>query len=171
MASGLNSVHLFLLLLAVERCLELRIARRNAARVLALGGREYDAAFTRLIVLFHVSWFAAFALEAFFGGNGPAVSPVWPAAAFLVLQILRYWCIVSLDGYWNTKIIALPGGPLVRKGPYRFLKHPNYVVVLVEIFLYPALFGCWATAVLFGIANIFILRRRIRQEDMALGRQ
>jgi methyltransferase len=164
----LNWIHIFLLVLAAERGLELFLARRNQILMRNSGGIEYGAAFSKVIVIFHTCWFAAFALEASIRGAVPPVSPEAPALAFLFLQSGRYWCIASLGKFWNIRIIVLPSAKLVRTGPYRWLKHPNYAVVLLEIFLYPMLCGCWTTAVLFGAANVFILKERIRQEDSAL---
>jgi methyltransferase len=168
MAPSLDWAHLFLLFLAAERGLELVIARRNEQRVKALGGREFDVSFTRLLISFHVLWFASFALEAFAGHPTGHAPPVLIGLAFLLFQSWRYWCITSLEGFWNTKVIVLPGAERKRKGPYRWIRHPNYIVVLLELFLYPAFFGCWVTALLFGTANIFVLRRRIQRENLAL---
>ncbi|MGO9371537.1 MAG: isoprenylcysteine carboxylmethyltransferase family protein [Syntrophobacteraceae bacterium] len=97
------------------------------------------------------------------------VSPASAVLVFLLCQAWRYWCILSLGRSWNTKIIAVPGAELVRAGPYLLFKHPNYAVVVLEIFIYPALFGCRITALILGFTNIFILRKRIRQEEAALG--
>jgi methyltransferase len=165
---GLNLVHIFLLILAAERGLELILARRNEILVRNSGGREYGAAFSELIVAFHACWFAAFALEAAIRGAVFPDPPVAPVLTFLFLQAVRYWCIASLGKFWNTRIIVLPNAKLVRTGPYRWIKHPNYAVVLLEIFLYPMLCGCWITALIFGTANVFILKKRIQQEDGAL---
>ncbi len=164
-----SPAHLFLIVLAAERAVEMVISGRNEIHIKKLGGREYGAAFTRVLIGFHVCWFFSFGAEAAVRGANLLYSPASIVSAFLLFQVWRYWCILSLGRFWNTRIITLPGARLVRSGPYRFLKHPNYVVVLLEIFVYPALFGCWATALIFGLSNILVLKKRIRQEETALG--
>ncbi len=164
-----SSAHVFLIVLAAERGAEQIISRRNEIRIKKLEGEEYGAAFTRLLIGFHVCWFFSFGLEAAAKDARLLVSPLSAVLVFLLFQAWRYWCILSLGRFWNTKIIAVPGAELVRAGPYLFFKHPNYAVVLLEIFIYPALFGCWITALIFGISNIFVLKKRIRQEEAALG--
>jgi methyltransferase len=164
-----NSAHVFLIILAAERGVELVISKLNEIHLRRLGAREYGAAFTRLLVGFHVCWFFSFGLEAAARGANLLCSPTSLILVFLLFQVWRYWCILSLGRFWNTRIIILPGAGLVRAGPYRLLKHPNYVVVLLEIFVYPALFGCWTTALIFGFSNILVLKKRIRQEETAWG--
>ncbi|RJQ84518.1 MAG: hypothetical protein C4519_04915 [Desulfobacteraceae bacterium] len=161
-------VYLFVGGLAIERGIELLIARRNERWMRSHGAREYGRRFSRMLFLFHGLWFLAFLLEASIRGGRPLVDPRWIILVFLLLQLLRYWCIAALGYCWNTKIIVLPGTDLVRRGPYRWLKHPNYLIVRVEIAFYPAIFGCFLTALLFGIANLLILKERISQEKQAL---
>ena len=163
-----SSAHVFLVILAAERGVELVISRRNEIHIKKLGGKQYGAAFTRLLVGFHVCWFFSFGMEAAARAANLLCSPKSLILVFLLFQVWRYWCILSLGRFWNIKIIALPGAELVRAGPYRFLKHPIYVVVLLEIFVYPAFFGCWTTALIFGFSNILVLKKRIRQEETAL---
>ena len=91
-----------------------------------------------------------------------------PLAAFLLVQPLRYWAIFSLGESWNTKILVVPGAKPVRSGPYRYLAHPNYVVVVVEILAFPLIFGAWMTALVFTLLNAIVLRARIREENRAL---
>jgi len=158
----------FVPLLCAERLVELAIARRNEGWIRGAGGVEHGARLTRWIVAFHAAWFAAFILEAGLRGAAPVLGVVPPLVCFGLLQALRYWCIASLGPFWNTKVLVLPGAPPVRRGPYRWLRHPNYLVVLVEIALYPALFGCWVTALVFGLVNAVLLQRRVAQEDAAL---
>jgi methyltransferase len=164
-----SSAHIFLIILATERGLEQVIARRNETGIKKLGGEEYGAAFTRVLIGFHVCWFFSFGIEAAARDAKLLVSPASAVLVFLLCQAWRYWCILSLGRSWNTKIIAVPGAELVRAGPYLLFKHPNYAVVVLEIFIYPALFGCWITALILGFANIFVLKKRIRQEEAALG--
>jgi len=91
-----------------------------------------------------------------------------PLAAFLLVQPLRYWAILSLGENWNTRVLAVPGRKLVRSGPYRYFPHPNYVVVAVEVLSFPLIFGAWVTAVLFSVLNAALLYVRIHAEERAL---
>ncbi len=168
LAPSVSPVHLFLVVLAAERGIELVVSRRNEIHIKRLGGEEYGAAFTRLLTGFHGCWFLSFGIEAAARGAKLLISPASLIMAFLLFQTLRYWCIFSLGRFWNIKVITLPGAEPVRTGPYRFMKHPNYAVVLLEIFFYPSFFGCWTTALIFGFLNILVLRKRIRQEEAAL---
>lgn len=159
---------LFLLLLAAERLLELFVARRNERWIRSRGGVEVGIGLSRVIVLFHAAWFISFGLEAALRGGTLGIHSAWPFGALVLLQSMRYWCILSLGKFWNTKVLVLPGAAPVRRGPYRLMHHPNYLVVLIEIALYPALFGLWLTAILFGTANAWLLKKRIEGEDLAL---
>jgi methyltransferase len=154
--------------LAVERLIELAVARRNEALVRAAGAVEHGRGLTRMIMIFHAAWFAVFTLEtALRGADAPAV-PYRVLGSAVALQSLRWWCIGTLGRFWNTKVLVVPGAEPVRRGPYRWVRHPNYLVVAVEIALLPALCGCWGTAAVFGALNPVLLRARIRQEDAAL---
>jgi methyltransferase len=160
--------YIFWGLLAMERMLELLIARSNEQWILRGGGKEQAGSFSRIIFLVHGLWFMSFALEALVRAAVPLIDLRGLAVVALSLQALRYWCIASLGRFWNTKILVLPGAPLIHRGPYRWIKHPNYMIVLIEIPLYPSLFGCWLTAVVFGLLNIWVLKTRISQENLAL---
>lgn len=153
-------------LVALQRLGELAYARRNARRLLASGGEEHGAGHYPLLVGLHAAWLAAIALAV------PAGTPiVWPALiGFLVLQGLRVWTVASLGGRWTTRVIVPPNAARVRRGPYRWFKHPNYLVVAGEIALLPLAFGAWRLALAFTAANALILAWRIRVEDAALGR-
>jgi methyltransferase len=102
--------------------------------------------------------------------RGPEFPAYWPMplTLFLLVQPLRYWAILSLGENWNTRILVVPGAKPVRRGPYRYLKHPNYVVVVVEILTFPLIFGAWITALVFSALNAALLSVRIREEDRAL---
>ncbi len=97
----------------------------------------------------------------------PAYWPV-PMTLFLLAQLLRYWAILSLGDYWNTRVLIVPGTTLVRRGPYRYLRHPNYVVVAVEIMTFPLIFGAWVTALVFSALDAALLYIRIKTENRAL---
>jgi len=161
---SLGLPQLVVALIALQRLVELAVARRNTRRLLAEGGREHGAGHYPLFVLLHAGWLAAvFALV-------PAQAPVaWPLlAAYIALQPLRIWTMVSLGRDWTTRVIELPGAPRVRRGPYRWLRHPNYLIVLLELPLLPLAFGAWALAFGFGLANAALLAWRIRVEAAAL---
>lgn len=152
------------LVVAGLRLAELVYARRNLARLIARGGEEHGARHYPLFVLLHGSWLLAL----FFLVQEATVPSLSLLAVFAVLQLVRVWIIVSLGPYWTTRIVTLPDAPLVRRGPYRFLRHPNYLLVAVEIPLLPLAFGAWDIAFLFGLANLALLAYRIRVEERAL---
>lgn len=160
-----------LLLLIVQRMLELRIARRNEAWARAEGAIELGARHYPLFFVLHGSWLLGWVAEAVLRGpqlHGTA--PVW-IGLFCAASGLRYWAITSLGPRWNTRILVLPGAPKIRRGPYRFLAHPNYVAVVVELWAVPAIFGAWVTAAVVGVLNLaLLLAVRIPAESAALAR-
>ena len=140
------------------------LARRNTARLLAAGGVEAGSAHYPVIVAVHALWIAAI-----FYSVPPDADVNWLLLLiFLLLQAGRVWVIASLGRYWTTRIITIPGQPLVKRGPYRLLRHPNYVIVTAEIACLPLAFGAWQIAVYFTVANCLILGWRIRTEDRVL---
>ena len=154
-----------LALVTLQRLGELVLARRNTARLLARGGLETGAAHYPWIVAVHAAWLIGlFALA----WDRP-VSWAW-IGVFVLLQLARVWVIASLGGRWTTRIITVPGEALVRRGPYRFLSHPNYIVVAAEIAVLPLAFGLTAFAVIFSVLNAAVLTIRIRAESDALRR-
>ena len=154
-----------LLLVAAQRLAELVLARRNARRLLADGGIEHGAGGYPLLVLLHAAW-----LVALFVFVPPDAAVSWPLiAVYLLLQAARVWVIASLGRFWTTRVITLPDAPLVRRGPYRWLRHPNYLVVAGEIAVLPLAFGAWELALGFSLANAVLLAERIRIEERALG--
>jgi methyltransferase len=155
-------------LVAGQRLLELRLSRRHERILLARGAVERGGGHYPLMVGLHVMWLLSTLVEGILRGPGlPAYWPI-PLALFLLVQPLRYWAIFSLGEYWNTRVLIVPGTRLVRRGPYRYLRHPNYVVVFVEIATFPLIFGAWVTALIFSILNAALLYVRIREENRAL---
>ncbi len=154
-----------LLLVTLQRLVELVIAGRNTKALLAEGAYEVGRGHYPAIVFVHVAWLAV--LWAFFLLGLTLFQP-WAAIAYLAVQILRVWTMVSLGRYWTARIIVAPDAPLVRKGPYRFIRHPNYLVVVLEIALLPLALDSWPLALGFSIVNAIVLAWRIRAEEAAL---
>ena len=152
-----------LALVTLQRLGELVLARRNTRRLMAQGAVEIGAAHYPLIVATHAAWLVGLWALAW---DRPASLP-W-LAAFLILQALRVWVIATLGSRWTTRIVVLPSAPLVRRGPYRLLSHPNYMVVAAEIAVLPLAFGLGAFALLFSALNAAVLWIRIRAEGRAL---
>jgi methyltransferase len=155
-----------LALVTLERGAELVWARRNTRRLLARGGREAGAGHYPLIVALHAAWLAGLWLL----GRDRPVSIPW-LAVFAALQAGRIWVLATLGGRWTTRIVVLPGETLVRRGPYRFIPHPNYAVVVGEILVLPLALGLLAYALVFSLLNAAVLVVRIRAESRALGRE
>ena len=156
---------LILAVVTLQRLGELALSRRNTRRLLAQGAYEAGAGHYPLIVALHAAWLGSLWLLAW---NAP-VDLSW-LGVYLVLQGLRAWVIATLGSRWTTRIIVLPDAPLVRTGPYRFLSHPNYVVVAAEMAVLPLVFGLVWHAVLFTGLNAVVLYIRIRAESTAVER-
>lgn len=162
----------YLLILAVglERLVELAVSNSNAAWAFARGGKEFGRGHYPAMVILHSGFLIACAAEVwllhrpFLGWLG------WPMLALAALsQVLRWWCVRTLGRRWNTRVIVLRDTPLVVRGPYRWLRHPNYVAVVVEGVALPLVHTAWLTAAVFTLANAALLRVRIRLENSALG--
>ena len=154
-----------LALVTVQRLGELWLSSRNTRRLLGQGGREHGAGHYPLIVAVHALWLVAL----WWLAPMRAVDGFW-LAMFVILELARIWVLASLGRRWTTRIIVLPDAPLVRRGPYRFVNHPNYLVVIGEIAVLPLVFGLWKIALLFSFLNAIALAIRIRAENAALGR-
>lgn len=161
MITAAQAILAFVLL---QRLAELWLARRNTERLLDAGAIEHGAEHYPYIVLLHAAWLVTLVFLT------PATAPVNYAwlGAFVALQAARVWILVSLGRLWTTRILTVPGAPLVRRGPYRYLRHPNYVVVAGEIAVLPLVFGHWEVAAIFSALNFLLLRERIRVENEAL---
>lgn len=153
-----------LALIAVQRLAELALARRNTARLMAEGAEEHGQRHYPLFILLHGSWLIGMAVLT---DPSPPVN-LWLLAAFGLLFLARFWVIGTLGRFWTTRIISLPGAPLVRHGPFRWLRHPNYTVVALEIPLVPALLGLHWFGLTYGLLNLALLTWRIRIENAAL---
>jgi methyltransferase len=156
--------YIIIALVAAQRLAELIYAERNTRALLARGAVEIGRAHYPLIVAVHATWLIA--IVALLPRDGRVNFIL--LAVFVVLQGLRVWVLATLGPYWTTRIITLPDAPLVRRGPYRLLRHPNYAVVIGEITVLPLVFGeVWVAAV-FTILNAAVLTLRVRQENEAL---
>ncbi len=132
------------------------------------GAVERGAGHYPVMVGIHALWLVSTLVEGLL--RGPETPWWWPVplAAFLLVQPLRYWAILSLGEGWNVRVLVVPGRRLVRSGPYRYFTHPNYVVVVVEVLALPLIFGAWVTALVFSVLNAAFLFVRIREEERAL---
>ena len=149
----------------LQRLAELMLSQRNTKRLLARGAREADPGHYPFLVLLHATWLVVL----WFLGPGPPIVIV-PLILFALLQLGRIWVITTLGERWTTRIIVLPGAPLVKSGPYRWFNHPNYLIVIGEIAVLPLVFSLPMVAIVFSVLNGLLLWVRIRDENKALGR-
>jgi len=162
----LGAPQIMAVLLALLRVAELVLSAHNAKRLKAAGGIERGAGHYPLLVAFHSLWLGwIFLLPSDREPNG------WLLGLFALLLLARLWVIVSLGRYWTTRVFEMPNRALVRRGPYRWLRHPNYLIVQAEVMVVPAAFGAWAAAILFGLVNALLLAWRIRIEERALAQR
>lgn len=162
----------YLLILAVtlERLVELVIAQRNARWSFTQGGQEFGRPHYVVMVILHTALLVGCIIEPWALHRLFLPWLGWPAVAMLVLsQGLRWWCIASLGRRWNTRVIVLPHEPLIQRGPYRLMHHPNYVAVVAEGVALPLIHTAWLTALCFTVANTVLLGVRIRVENSVLG--
>jgi methyltransferase len=159
----LNAAVAILSLVTLQRLAELVLARRNTRVLLAQGAREVGAGHYPLIVVLHIAWLATL----WWLAPGRPVS--WPLVGlFALLQCGRIWVLATLGRRWTTRIIVLPGAPLVARGPFRWVRHPNYLIVVGEIAVLPLAFDLVAVAFVFSLLNAAVLAVRIRAEEGAL---
>lgn len=149
--------------LTAQRLAELGLAQWNTVRLRAAGGVEFGAAHYPLMVALHAFWLLGLCMF----GHNRNVDPVW-LAVFIALQAIRVWVIASLGWRWTTRVIVMPGAAPIARGPYRWLRHPNYVVVVAEIAVVPMALGLLLFALVFSLANAAMLGYRIRVENQAL---
>ena len=154
---------IILALVTLQRLGELWLSNRNTRRLLAQGAFEVGASHYPLIVAVHLLWLATL----WWCAPAQRVDLLW-LAVFLLIEAARLWTMTSLGSRWTTRIIILPRAPLVRRGPYRFVDHPNYLVVVAEIAVLPLVFGLWPLTLIFTLLNAAVLAVRIREEDRAL---
>lgn len=158
----------FLLFIILQRAAELALAKRNEKILKSQGAIEFDKNGYRVIVVMHVVFFISLISEKVFLDRTLNRYWIFFISIFAVAQIVRYWAIRSLGAHWNTKVLAIPGKKLVTRGPYKYIRHPNYVAVITEIAVIPLIFSCYITATVFSLLNLILLRRRIKIEEDAL---
>jgi methyltransferase len=156
--------YLLVALIVLQRLIELVIARINTRRLLAEGAVEHGAGHYPLIVALHTAWLVSLVV---FVPSDAIINPVL-LVIFIALQLGRVWVLTSLGRYWTTRVITVPGRPLVKRGPFRLVRHPNYMIVEAELIVVPLIVGAWELAIVFGIANALVLAWRIRVEETAL---
>jgi methyltransferase len=157
-------------MVAGERLFHLALASRNTRRALARGAIERGGGHYRWLAAFHAAFLASAAGEAILLRRPfPGVLGWVALGGAAGAQVLRYWSVASLGERWNTRILVIPGSVAVRSGPYRFVRHPNYLAVIIEIACIPLIRGCWLTAIVFTAGNAALLRMRIREEETAMG--
>jgi methyltransferase len=157
-------------LLAVERLAELVVSLRNARKARAAGALEAGRGHYPVMVAFHSLFLVSCAAEAALVPRSFPGALGWAALAVaLAAQGLRYWAVASLGVRWNTRVLVWPGVPPVTSGPYRFMRHPNYLAVVLEMAAVPLVYGAWVTALVFSLGNAVLLRVRIHSEEQALG--
>jgi methyltransferase len=162
--------YLLILAISVERLVELIVSKRNARWAFAQGGKEFGRRHYPVMVTLHTALLLGCIVEVW-ALHRPFIAWVgWPMLALVALsQALRWWCVTTLGRRWNTMVIVVPQAPLVRRGPYRWLHHPNYVAVVAEGVALPLVHTAWLTAACFTLANTLLLAVRIKVENAALG--
>ncbi|HEX6593500.1 MAG TPA: isoprenylcysteine carboxylmethyltransferase family protein [Bacillota bacterium] len=158
---------ILLLVIIGQRLIELMIAKRNERWMKERGGIEKGREHYKWFIVLHSLFFISLLWETSLSSQRVSFNS-FLFSIFLIAQIGRIWCIQTLGKFWNTKIIVLPRVALIRKGPYKFVKHPNYIIVALELIVIPLLFGAYMTAIIFPIIHLLLLRIRIPEEERAL---
>lgn len=156
----------FILFIILVRVVELFIAKRNERWLRGEGAEEYGKEHYKYFIILHIGFFISLITEYNLSEN--AGINYWVVIMFFVVQIFRLSIFISLGKYWNTKILVIKGRELIRTGLYRYFKHPNYAIVILEFLLIPLAFGLYITLVVFSVLNLLLLRVRLREEEKAL---
>lgn len=160
----------FIMAVIAQRLAELSIAKSNEKWMKRMGGIEKGEKHYKWFILLHSSFFISIIVETSLKNHVLTEVNYMLLFIFLAAQAGRVWCMLSLGKFWNTKVIVLPGVALIKKGPYKYVKHPNYIIVAVELFVIALLVGAQLTAFLFPILHLFLLKVRIPSEEKALTR-
>jgi methyltransferase len=164
-----TALQIMVIVIVVQRISELIISRRNYRWAMERGGVESGQGHYWMFFVLHIGWLVGVIVEA--GQNDGNLSDLYliPLAGYLLAQVVRYWAIATLGKQWNTRIVVIPGMSVVTRGPYRWLRHPNYVAVALELFCVPLMFDAWVTAIAASIVNaVVLLGVRIPAEIKAL---
>lgn len=156
------------IIVILQRLVELQVAKINKKWIMAQGGYEVGQSHYKYMVLLHSLFFLVLLVEVQLLDRSLAVWWYIPFSVFMLAQLLRIWCLFSLGRFWNTRIMILPGAQVIEKGPYRWIRHPNYVIVIAEVLFLPLIFQAFYTALLFTILNALMLSIRIPYEEKAL---
>jgi len=161
---------LFILVIGLERLVELAVSRRNAEWSLARGGREFGRGHYPVMTTMHGLLLVSCVVEVW-ALHRPFIPWLgWPMLAVVAgSTVVRWWCAAVLGKHWNPRVIVIPGAALVCRGPYRWMHHPNYTAVVAEVAALPLMHSAWVTAIVFSAANALVLDTRIRIENRALG--
>lgn len=160
----------FILLIGIERLAELAVSRHNAKWSFAQGGREFGQRHYPVMVTMHSLLLLSCVTEVAVTDRPFVPWLGWPMVGVVVISTaVRWWCVAVLGKHWNPRLIVIKGAPLVQRGPYRWLHHPNYTAVTAEVAALPLVHSAWVTAIVFSIANALVLTVRIRAENVALG--
>ncbi|WP_017729212.1 isoprenylcysteine carboxyl methyltransferase family protein [Halalkalibacterium ligniniphilum] len=160
--------YLFIGIVIAQRMVEVIIAHYNARWIKERGGYEAGREHYKYMVALHFLFFLSLIVEVNISERIVTPWMLLPFSLFLVAQIGRIWALVSLGRFWNTRIMILPGAELVARGPYRYLRHPNYVIVMIEFLMLPLMFGAFVTMFVFSILNGVMLFVRVKEEEKAL---
>ncbi len=162
--------YLIISFVAFQRIIELIISKRNEKWLLNNGAVEYGKEHYKFIVLLHILLFISMIVEYSLSGRYSELNIInyLFLVFFILLQLLRLWVLVTLGKYWNTRILRIHGAKLIDTGPYKYLKHPNYIIVICEIFSLPMIFNLYYTAIIFSVLNALILSIRIKEENKVL---
>lgn len=167
--SEYSAFTLLLVLVAIERIIELVISKRNLKWSFAQGGVEFGRSHYKYMVVIHLFLLVGSLIEVWV--TKPSLNPILSWSAFslaLASQGLRWWCISTLGQRWNTLVVIIPGMPAITSGPYKWFKHPNYVAVVIEGLALPLVGFAWRTALIFSVLNFFVLKARLKSENAAL---
>lgn len=162
--------YLFIMLIGLERLVELAVSRRNANWSFARGGREFGQGHYPVMVGMHTALLLSCMAEVALAHRPFVPALGWSMVAVVAAStVVRWWCASTLGKHWNPRLIIVPGADLVRRGPYRWIHHPNYTAVAAEVAALPLVHSAWLTAIVFTVANAAVLRVRIKAENLALG--
>ncbi|KQL42389.1 hypothetical protein AN960_02900 [Bacillus sp. FJAT-25509] len=156
------------LFIIIQRVIELGIAKKNEKKLKMRGALEFGQEHYKFFIILHSMFFISILIENYFIQYIEIGFLTFLLIVFVILQLARVWVISTLGERWNTKIIILPNEKLVKRGLYKYIKHPNYIIVTIELLVIPIMFHAYITTVIFSVCNLILLKVRIREENKAL---